>query len=154
MSLFITAIRFITDNNFTHAFRLRLTYLFYPIFQIEKSFAIGNRIDKNNSCGSFIIGLSDGFKPLLPGSIPDLHFNFNAINVKCFDLKIDTNGSNMGHLILLVNIAQQNIGFSYCWIADDDYLNEIIVFLLLASSSHWLLQLIWYWLLMIYSIIK
>jgi len=71
-----------------------------------KGFFVRYRIDKYDSCGSFIICLGDGFEPFLSSSIPDLHFNFDAINVNGFNFKIYPDSSDMGHLILFVDVSE------------------------------------------------
>jgi hypothetical protein len=72
----------------------------------------------------------------LSSSIPDLHFDFNAINIYSLDFEIYANGGNMSHFILFVDISKQNISFSDSSVSDDDHLNQIVVLFLFSSFSH------------------
>ena len=70
-----------------------------------------------------------------------MHFDFYSIDVNGFDFKIDPNGGNMSDFVFFVGISQENVGLSYCGVANDDNLDEIIVLFLLSSFSHVLLWL-------------
>jgi hypothetical protein len=88
-----------------------------------EGFFVRYRINQYDPGGSFIISLSDSFKSFLACSIPDLHFDFNTIDVYSLDFKIYANGGDMGHFILFIDISKKNVGFSYCSISYDDNLD-------------------------------
>lgn len=106
LPLRIRHIGLIAHNNFGDVIGLALINLLDPVFETIKSFPIIDSIDQNDACSSFIIGLSNSFKSFLARSVPNLHFNFDPIDEYSFNLKIDPNGCNMGHLIFLINVAK------------------------------------------------
>jgi len=48
----------------------------------------------------------------LASSVPDLHFNFDAINVNGFDFEIHTDGGNVGDFIFFICVSEKNVSFS------------------------------------------
>lgn len=47
-------------------------------------------IGQNDTFGSFIIRLGDGFEALLASSVPDLKFHLFAVDENCFGFEIDS----------------------------------------------------------------
>ena len=47
-------------------------------------------IGQNDTFGSFIIRLGDGFEALLASSVPDLKFDLFAVDENCFGFEIDS----------------------------------------------------------------
>ena len=68
-------------------------------------FSIVYGIDENNTGSSFVIGLCNGFETLLASSVPDLHFDFYAIDIYGFDFEIDTDCSDMSDFVLLISVS-------------------------------------------------
>ena len=99
-------VTFISYNDLRNVFWLAFVNLFKPILKTVKSFTICYRINKNNTCSTLVIGLCNGFKPLLASSIPYLHFNFDSINRNCLDLEINPDGCDACHFILFIHIAK------------------------------------------------
>lgn len=116
--------------------RLALIYLFEPVLETVKGFPIINSIDKDNSSGTFVIGLSNGLEPFLASSIPDLHFDFDAVDRDSFDFEIDSDGGNVSHLVFFIHVSEQYVGFAYSSVSDDHHLDQIIVFVLLFPFRH------------------
>ncbi len=85
-----------------------------------KGFLICNRINEDNTSGAFIIGLGDGFKALLSSSIPNLHFDFDAVDVDSFDFEVDAYGGDVGHFIFLIDVTEEYIGFANSSVADNN----------------------------------
>lgn len=104
LSIFVTAVALVTHNDFTDALRLGVTNFLEPVLNVLKGFSVSNRVHKCNTGSTFIISLSNGLEPFLPGSVPDLHLNLNIIDINSLDLKIDSNGRDVGDFILLVDI--------------------------------------------------
>ena len=63
--------------------------LFDPVFDIVEGGSIIDCVGEDDAHGSFVVGLSDGLEPFLPGSIPYLEPNFFLIYFDCFDFEID-----------------------------------------------------------------
>ena len=63
--------------------------LFHPVLQSIERLQVMSGIDHNDSHGSFVVSLSDGFESLLPSSVPNLHSYLFAINFDSFDLEIN-----------------------------------------------------------------
>ena len=105
LSILLINIRFIANNDFAHVFRLSLVDLFYPVLKIVKGFSISNWIYQDNSSCAFVVRLCDCFKELLACGVPDLHFNFYALDIDCFDFKIYSDRWDMGHFILLIYVS-------------------------------------------------
>jgi hypothetical protein len=47
-----------------------------------------------------------------------LHFDFDAIDIDCFDFEVDSDGGDVGHFILFIYIAKEDICFAYGGITD------------------------------------
>ena len=107
-----------------------------PVFQVVKGLPVGNAIDKDYTCSTFIVCFSDCFEPFLASCVPNLHFDFDAIDIDSFDFEVDANSGNMTHFILLVDVAEEDVCFSDCSISDDDELDQVVVLLFVSSFSH------------------
>lgn len=123
LPFWISYIWLIPNNNLRNIVRLTLVNLFYPVFKTIEGFAVIDSIDKDDSSSTFIISLSDGLKPLLTSSIPNLHFYLYTINSNGFNFEVNPNSSNMSHLILLIDITKQNISLTNSTITNDHYFN-------------------------------
>ena len=66
-----------------------LVNLLDPVFDVLERFLVGDGIGEDDTNGSFVVSLSDGFESLLPSSIPNLHSYLFAINFDSFDLEIN-----------------------------------------------------------------
>jgi hypothetical protein len=42
----------------------------------------------------------------------------------------------VSHFVFFVRVSQKNVGLAHCWVPNDDDLDEVIVFLLLATFVH------------------
>lgn len=115
---------------------MALIDLFEPVLKTVKGFPIINSIDEDHSSSTFVIGFGDGLEPLLAGGVPDLHFDFNAIDSDGFDLEIDPDGSDMSHLVFLINVSEQYVSLAHCGVSDDNHLHQIIVFVLFLPFRH------------------
>ena len=110
--------------------------MFDPVFKVVKGFAIGDAIDEDYTSSSFVICFGDGFKSFLSGCIPDLHFNFDAIDIDGFDFEVDSDSGDMRHLVLFVDVSKKDVGFAHRGIANDDQFHQIVVFLFVSSLCH------------------
>ena len=68
-----------------------------------------------------------------------MHLDLDVIDVDGFDFEVDSNGRDMCDFVLLVDIAEQDVGFTDSGITDDDHLDEVVIELLLFSSGHFIL---------------
>ena len=87
--------------------------------------AIQGKYDKD-ALTFAVIRLSDGFVFLLTGSVPDLHFDFNSIDLDNFIYKIESYGH---HVIVRKGIfsePQENVALANTRVANDDYLLNVI----------------------------
>ncbi len=89
-------------------------------------------IDKDDT---FVVSVGNGSESLLPGGIPDLEFNIFTVGIDSFESEIDTNGSHVVLIELVISKPEQETWFSYWWISDDNVLEEVIV--LSTSARHW-----------------
>lgn len=116
--------------------RLTLIDLFKPVLQTIKGFSIINSINKHNPCCTFVICFRNSFEPLLSSSIPNLHFYFDPLHWDGLDFKVNSNGSDMRHLIFLVYVSKQYIGFSHRTVSNNYYFHEVVKFLLVSFPAH------------------
>jgi hypothetical protein len=42
----------------------------------------------------------------------------------------------VSHFVFFICVTQKNVGLAHCWVPNDDDLDEVIVFLLLAAFVH------------------
>ena len=68
----------------------------------------------------------------MSSGIPDLHFEFDAIDGDGLYLEIDPDGGYVSHFVLLVDIPEKDVGFSDGSIPDDDNFNKVIIFFLFS----------------------
>ena len=107
-------IALIPNQQFADIITRLFVNLFHPALYIFKGFPVIHSICQNYTSGSFVVSLSNCFKTLLPGSIPNLHFNLFVINLENFDLEINTYGSQVRLYKLVFHELEENAGFSYC----------------------------------------
>lgn len=136
MSFGLLAVDFVANYDFAHRLGLGFVDLLDPVLEIIEGFSFGDRVDEYHSCGSFVVGFSDGFKPFLAGGIPDLHFDFDAIDIDGFDFKINADGSHVGHFILFVNVAEEDVGLADCCVPDYHQFYQVVVFFLISALGH------------------
>ena len=136
LSFGLLAVDFVANYDFAHGFRLGFIDLLDPVLEIIEGFSFGDWVDKYHSSGSFVVGFSDGLKPFLAGGIPDLHFDFDAIDIDGFDFKIDADGGHVGHFILLVDVAEEDVGLADCCVSDYHQLYQVVVFFLISALGH------------------
>lgn len=136
LPLSLLTVNLVANDDFAHTFRLRLVDLLDPIFEVIKGLPVGDGVDKYYSCCSLVIGFCNGFETLLTSSIPDLHFDFDAIDIDCFDFEVYADGGHMRHLILFIDITQQDVGLTDCSVPDDDQLHQVVILFLISSLSH------------------
>jgi len=104
-----------------------------------ESFSVIDGINEYDTSSSFIVSFSDSFESLLTSSIPDLHFDFDAIDVNSFDFEIDANCCDMSYFVFFVGIPEKDVSFSYSRVSDDDYFHQVVVFFLFSSFCHFFL---------------
>ena len=63
--------------------------LFDPVFDVVEGGSIIDCVGEDDAHGSFVVGLSDGLEPFLPGSIPNLQFDPRITHIKYFRLEVD-----------------------------------------------------------------
>ena len=122
----IAKIRFGSKKNFTDILRRIGFDLFDPICDIVIRAGISYRICKNDSCCSFIIGLSDVSESFLSGCIPDLHFDTLIINIQHFYFEVHSDGGNI--VLLEDSFAEisKHIGLSNSTVSNyDDFEKHI-----------------------------
>jgi hypothetical protein len=101
-----------------------------------ESFSIVDGIYKHHSSGTLVISLSDCLESLLASSVPNLHFDLDIVDINGFNFEIYANRGDVGNFVLLIGVAQKNVGFTDSGVADDDYFDEVVVLLLLATFGH------------------
>lgn len=139
LPLLLAAVTLITHYYLWHFLRLRLIDLFEPQLHISKGFLIINRVNQNYSRRSFIVGWGDSPISLLSCSVPDLHFDFFVIHNHSFNFEVDSYRRGVEHFVLLVDLSEQNVGFSDSWVTYDDHLYQIVVFLGCSLLEwHWI----------------
>jgi len=88
-------------------------------------------------CGvgsTFVVGVSDGAKPLLAGSVPDLEFDVFVVRVDGLEPKIHANGGHVVLVKLVVGKPQQQAALAHGGVPHDDVFEEMIV--LAAALAH------------------
>ncbi len=101
-----------------------------------ESLPVIDRVYKNNPSRPFVVSFRNSFEPLLPGCIPDLHFDFDAIDVNGFDFEVDSNGSDVGYFVLLVGVPEEDVRLAHGRVANDYNLDQIVIFFLFPSLCH------------------
>jgi hypothetical protein len=136
LSIFVTAIALVTHDNFTNSLRLWVRDLLEPVFDVLKSFSVSNGVDKCDTSSTLVVCLGDCLESLLSSCVPYLHLDLDVVDIDSFDFEVDSYRGYVCDFVLLVYISQQDVGFTYCGITDDNHFHEVVIRLLLFSSSH------------------
>lgn len=115
---------------------MRFVDLLDPVLEVVKGLAVGDAVDQNDSCCSLVVGFGDCFESFLTGRVPDLHFDFDAIDIDGFDFEVDADSGHVAHLILLVDVTQKDVGLANGRVSDDDQFHQVVVLLFVSSLSH------------------
>lgn len=108
-----------------------------------ESFSVIDWVYEYDSSSSFVISFGDSFESLLAGSIPDLHFDFDAVDIDGFDFEIDTDGGDMSYFILFIGISEKDVSFANSGVSDDDNFDKVVVLFLFSSFCHLCLYIFW-----------
>ena len=136
LALGLLAVNLVPNDDLAHRFRLRFIDLFDPVLEVVKGLAVGDTVDEDDTRCTFVVGFGDGFEPFLAGRIPYLHFDFDAVDIDGFDFEVDADGGDVRHFVLLVDVAQEDVGFPDCGVPNDDQLDQVVVLLFVPSLSH------------------
>lgn len=136
LSLALLAVDLVAHDDLAHGLGLGLVDLLDPILEVVKGLAVGDGVDEDDAGSPLVVGLSDGLEPLLAGGVPDLHFDFDAVDIDGLDLEVDADGGDVRHLVLLVDVAQQDVGLPHCRVPDDHQLHQVVVLLLVTPLGH------------------
>jgi len=99
-----------------------LINLTQPILDIIEGQLFSTIIHEENSHCTFIVGLSDGSKPLLACSVPYLKLDSLIGQFNSFDPKIYSNRGHMTRWKLIVWKPKEDARFADTWISDHDEL--------------------------------
>lgn len=67
-----------------------LVYLFQPVGDVIEGLLVSAVVNKNDTHGSFVIGLSNCPEAFLSSSVPDLKFDSFVIYVDLLNFEVDT----------------------------------------------------------------
>lgn len=91
----------------------------------EWVFAV-DAVDNKGAVAVFVVILRDGLVLVLAGGVPDLHFDFKAIDVGDFVYKIEADGHHVVFDEFVLWKAEKNVGLADSAVADDnDLLKDI-----------------------------
>ena len=71
-------------------------------------------------------------EPLLASSVPNLHFEAKPVQHKCFDFEVDADGCYVRHLVLGVDVPEQDISLADRGVTDDSNLGKGIEWLFIG----------------------
>ena len=83
-----------------------------PVRYVLKGLVIGDRIHKDDPCGPLVVSLRNGLESFLSSSIPNLHFDVDFIDGDDFDFEINTDGGDVVHFVLIVDVSEKDVGFA------------------------------------------
>jgi hypothetical protein len=70
-----------------------------------ESLPIVDGIHKYHPSGALIISLSHCLESLLTGGVPNLHLDFDIVDINGFDFEIYANRGDVGNFILFIGVA-------------------------------------------------
>lgn len=73
------------------------------------------------------IRLSNGFKPLLPSCVPDLHFYLHILHFNCLNSEIHPDCGDVIDPELLLYKSEEDVRFADCSVADNDGLGQVVI---------------------------
>lgn len=136
LTLAFMHVALVSHDQFACFLWLGLVQLFHPVLKTLECLPIVDRIHKDNPRSSFVISFSHCLESLLSRRVPNLHLDLDIINVDGFYFEIHTDGCDVSHFVFFICVTQKNVGLAHCWVPNDDDLDEVIVFLLLAAFVH------------------
>lgn len=139
LALVLLAVDLVAHDDLAHGLGLGFVDLPDPVLQVLEGLLVGDRVDQDDAGCSLVVGLSDGLKPLLAGGVPDLHLYLDAVDIDGLDLEIYPDGGDVGHLVLLVHVAQQDVGLAHRSVTDYHQLDQVVVPLFVTPLRHYLI---------------
>lgn len=97
-----------------------------PATDVLEGGAASDVVDDESSDGAAVIGGCDGAEAFLAGGIPNLSFDFLAVDDHALSLKLDADRGLWVRIELVPSVAGKEVGFADGGISDDHYLEEIL----------------------------
>lgn len=94
---------------------------------------ISDRIRQDNAVSALVVGLRDGSIPFLPSSIPNLKLQPGTVHIDRLNLEIDTDGSYVAGLELVLTEPNKNVALTHSTVANDDDLKQQILLWVLVG---------------------
>ena len=116
---------------------MALIDLLDPGRQIVEGAPLCDRVNEDDSCCALVIRLGDGFEALLACRVPDLHFDVESVDREDFDFEVYADGGDVVGFEVIVDEAEEDVGFSDCSVSDDDQFDHVVVAIVCAFGMHW-----------------
>jgi len=102
--------------------------LVQPLLYIVEGFLVGDIVHDDNSVGAAVIRRCNGTESFLSGGIPDLELDRLSVQFDRSNLKVNTNGGNVGFGVSVVRESKEQTRFTDAGVSNKEQLEQIIVF--------------------------
>ena len=121
----ILYINFVCDEHLYDVFGSMIVDLLHPSFcvgsintYVFKGPALGDRVDKDDACSSFVVSLCDIFETFLTSCVPYLQFDSFVTDADGLYFEINSDSRNIVWLESVLTESDQDIGLAYATVSD------------------------------------
>jgi hypothetical protein len=97
-----------------------------PLLDIVEGLLVSDIIHYNDSMRTAVIRGSNGTEAFLSGGIPNLKLDGLSIQLNGADLKVHTNGRNVGFRVGIVGKSKKQTRFTNTRVSNEEELEQII----------------------------
>jgi len=106
-----------------------------PLLYIVEGFLVGDIVDDDNSVGAAVIRRCNGAESFLSSSIPDLELDCLSVQFDRSNLKVNTNGGNVGFGVSVVRESKEQTRFTDAGVSNKEQLEQIIAITKIKGKS-------------------
>ena len=128
LHFFRVNIRLVGKNEYGYIWSRVLFYLLEPAFEVQERLFVIYIEDNYDAVGPLIVSIGNSAVSFLAGSVPNLELDINLIDLQGSEAEIDSNSTDVVFLEAVVCESHQEAGLSNVSVADQDELEEMIIF--------------------------
>lgn len=128
---FLAEVCLVANQHFRNVFRGMHFDLFDPVLYILKCLPFVDGVGEYYSHGAPVVGLSDGLKFLLAGSVPDLQAYSMFAHENGFDFEVDADSGEMRSHKVVIAVLKEHISFPDTAVPNHQQFDVVIIVLIL-----------------------
>lgn len=108
--------------------------LLEPALDVLERGVLGDVVNEEGADGAAVVGRGDGAVALLPGGVPDLGLDGLALGLDGLGGELDADGRFGLEVELVAGEPREEVGLTDTGVADEDDLEQVIVFFVYAGG--------------------